>query len=222
MTRRRYPTWLPGRAWLLVALGFMTTPWIAQGQLVPPTERSRELGRAEIGPPTVPGVHVSVSEQYYDVEAETLTEVVAVLNATRIGGPTAPRSQGLTEYTIRPEWTASASGGRCHVRAVEVFVDITITLPRWPVVFDRPSSDREGWSRIDAAIREHEYRHRDLTIDAAADVLEEIRGLDAAGCTVLRRVVTSTLSVADQRLGTAHREVDESTPLRLSIGGPGG
>jgi predicted secreted Zn-dependent protease len=167
-------------------------------------------------------VHVEVSEQYYEVDAPTLDGVVSILNQTRIGGPNAPRSQGLTEYHVRPEWTASASGGRCHVRSVEVFVDITITLPRWPVVFERPQDEKEGWTRIDGAIRAHEYTHRDLTIEAAADVLERLKGLDAQGCVVLRRVVASTLSVADERLEAAHEELDLSTPLRLPVGRAGG
>lgn len=191
-------------------------------QLVPPTERSRDLGRTVSGPPAVPGVHVEVSEQYYDVDAGSLSEVIEILNTTRIGGPDAPPSQGLTEYRIRPEWTASAGGGRCHVRSAEVFVDITITLPRWPAAFDRPASEREDWVEIDSAIREHEYTHRDLTIAAAADVLDRLNGLDARGCVVLRTVVASTLSVANERLDAAHREFDEETPLRLSVGGSGG
>lgn len=211
----------------LTAIGLLTAALTAtvphlDAQLVPPAERSRALTRSDTGPPAVPGVHVEVSEQYYDVEASTLDEVVSILNQTRIGGPRAPLSQGLTEYRIRPEWTASASGGRCHVRSVEVFVDITITLPRWRVVFERPQSEREGWTRIDGAIRDHEYTHRDLTISAAADVLERMKSLDARGCVVLRSVVASTLSVADERLEAEHEELDRSTPLRLSVGRPGG
>lgn len=198
------------------------SPEDVRAQLIPPTERSRALNRADTGPPSVAGVHVEVAEQYYDVDAATLGEVVDILNTTRIGGPDAPRSQGLTEYRIRPEWSASASGGRCHVVNAEVFVDITITLPRWPVVFDRPASEREGWAEIDGAIREHEYAHRDLTITAAANVLERLKELDARGCVVLRRVVASTLSVADERLEAEHVALDESTPLRLSVGRRGG
>lgn len=191
-------------------------------QLVPTTERSRARGSLPAGPPTIPGIHVDTREEYYDLPDSTLTGVVRQLNAMHLQGPDAPPSQGLTTYQIRPEWSALARGGRCHVRGVEVFVTITITLPRWPRVFDRPVGERERWASIDHAIREHEYLHRDLVVEAAGEILDEIRGLDAQGCGVLRRVVGSKLSIADERLTAAHNRLDETTPRRLSIRGPGG
>ncbi|MEM7417104.1 MAG: DUF922 domain-containing protein [Gemmatimonadota bacterium] len=194
----------------------------AAGQLVPTTERSRARSGVPAGPPSLPGIHVDTREEYYDLPDSTLTGVVRRLNGMHLQGPEGPPSQGLTTYQIRPEWSALAQGGRCHVRAVEVFATITITLPRWPRVFDRPVGERERWASIDRAIREHEYLHRDLVVEAAGEILEEIRGLDAQGCAVLRRVVGSTLSIADERLDEAHIELDATTPRRLSIRGPGG
>lgn len=199
-----------------VALSTPTAP--LEGQLVPPTERSRARPSVAIGPPTTPGIHLDVREEYYEVTEATLTEVVRQLNRMHLQGPGAPPSQGLTRYHIRPEWTARARGGQCRVQNVAVFVDVTITLPRWPSVFDRPQGEREAWGSIDRAIREHEYAHKDLVVEAAADLLEELSGLRARGCGVLRGVVSSTLAIADQRLDEAHQELDAQSPRRLSIG----
>jgi predicted secreted Zn-dependent protease len=187
-------------------------------QLLPPEERGRALSSAEAGPPSIPGVHVRSVEEFYELDEPTLTQVVARLNHTHLEGPDAPRSQGLTRFNIRPEWNAVARGGRCRVREVEVFVQITVTLPRWSPIAGQPAAEQGRWSSIEQAIRQHEYRHRDLVILAAATLLESIGNLEAQGCTTLRQVVASTLSVADSRLTAAHAEVDRSTPYRLAVG----
>lgn len=190
-----------------------------EAQLVPATEVSRERPGTPMGPPLVPGVRLELREEYYDVEVPTLTDVVARLNQTRLQGPNAPPSQGLTRYNIRPEWSALARGGRCVVRNVELTVEVVITLPRWPGVFDRPVAEREGWAQIDHAIRAHEYMHQELVLAAAEELLSDLRGLDARGCSVLQRTVSGTVAVAGERLDRAHQALDEETPPRLSIGG---
>jgi predicted secreted Zn-dependent protease len=168
------------------------------------------------------GLHVDAVVEYYDVPGGTFSEVVAAMNQMRVQGPGAPLSQGLTRYHIRPEWVARASGGSCRPGAVKVFVDIVVTLPRWDGVEDRPDDERARWGEIERAIRVHEYRHRDLTIDAADRLLSSIQSLETRGCTALRQVVASTLSVADGRLREAHAELDRTTPNRLRPGPPGG
>ncbi len=190
-----------------------------EGQVVPTTEVTRARPGTPMGPPLVAGIHVDLREEYYDVDVETLSEVARRLNGMRLQGPGAPPSQGLTTYHIRPEWSARAQGGRCVVRHAQIHVDVVITLPRWPRVFDRPVQEREGWATIDRAIREHEYAHQTLILDAAEELLDELRGLDARGCSVLRQTVASKVAVAGERLDRAHRTLDEETPPRLWIGG---
>jgi predicted secreted Zn-dependent protease len=187
-------------------------------QSIPPEERGRENRSIGLGPPTIQGLHVAVREERYDLQDPTLHDVVARLNETHLQGPENPPSQGLTRYDVRPEWTAVAASGRCRVREVEIFVDVTMTLPQWLVVEHRPDREVEGWTTIEQAIREHEYMHRDLVLDAAAALLADLRGLDAVGCGTLRQVVASTLSIAGERLREAHAELDMSTPPRLSVG----
>jgi predicted secreted Zn-dependent protease len=164
------------------------------------------------------GLHVSASIDYYDVEGETLAEVVRRMNAMRLEGPEAPLSQGLTRYHILPEWRPVVGGGRCRTEDVEVHVDVTITLPRWSGASSRPADEQARWRRIASAIRTHEFEHRDLTIDAAEDLLVTTKSLEARGCGTLRRVVESTLSVAAGKLREAHATLDRDTPARLPVG----
>ena len=203
---------------LVLVVSLVASSTSIEAQLLPTTEASRERPGVPAGPPLIPGVRLDLQEEYYEVREETLNDVARQLNGMRLQGPEAPPSQGLTTYHIRPSWNALARGGRCHVRNAEVFVDILITLPRWPGVFDRPVREREAWASIDRAIREHEYQHRDLIVEAAGALLEQIRDMDAQGCTVLRRSVSSAVSVAGERLDRANEALDAGAPRRLSIG----
>jgi len=199
---------------LTIALG--AVPLTAQ--LLPPAERSRANSTSGNGPPTISGVHVDSAEDYYVLSERTLRNVIARLNETHLQGPDRPPSQGLTRYDIRPEWNAVAQGGKCRVRDAEIYVHITVTLPQWPAVDDRPDDEQAGWRTIDDAIREHEYGHRDLILAASGELVDEIRGLDASDCAALRQEVAGTLSAADQRLLAAHADLDRATPPRLSVG----
>ena len=133
----------------------------------------------------------------------------------RLEGEGAALSQGLTRYRVRPSWRPAASDGRCRVAALELRVEITITLPSWSEVEEASESDRSRWEHIAGAIREHEYAHRDLTIGAAETLFSSLGSLEARGCTALRRAVTAELALADARLTEAHDELDRSTPSRL-------
>ena len=161
-------------------------------------------------------------ERSYRLDERSLERVVDRLNATRLEGPNGPPSQGLTTYRIRPEWRATASGGSCRVSRIRVHVEIEITLPEWPWAETVPLEDREKWATIDRSIREHEYGHRDLTVEAAADLLAALQGLEARGCTTLQRVVNSQISVADGRLSEAHAKLDRETERVLRLGGGSG
>jgi predicted secreted Zn-dependent protease len=159
--------------------------------------------------------------EYYDVPGTTIDEVIDRLNGLRLEGPGAPPSQGLTRYHILPEWRAVPSGGACRVERLSLRVDITVTLPRWPGLEDRPASERERWRVIDDAIRAHEYRHHEIVVAVAEELAETLRGMQARGCGNLERAVESALSVADGRLREAHAQLDRETPSRLTTGGTG-
>jgi len=164
------------------------------------------------------GLTVDVTVEYYDVTEATLSDVIARLNRTRLEGPDAAPSQGLTQYSVIPRWQARAAGGACRTESVEVDVVVTITLPRWPAVATRPAREQAGWSTIETAIREHEFVHRDLTYAAGVRLLDELQGVEARGCRTLSRVVDSRLAIEGLNLREAHEELDRTTPSRLPVG----
>lgn len=158
---------------------------------------------------------IAVDERFYALEDETLSGVIATLNGMRLEGPGAPLSQGLTQWSIRPEWRPVAAGGRCRVSDLDLNVRIVVTLPRWVRAERASPTDRERWSRIETSIREHEYRHRDLTLEAAEALFSTLSSLQASGCSALRRAFAGALSLAEARIDAGHAELDRETPSRL-------
>jgi len=90
-----------------------------------------------------------------------------------------------------------------------------VTLPDWPAAGRAEATERERWTRILGAIRDHELAHRDLIVEAADEITRVLSRLEARGCMNLRRAVAGTLSIHGSRLEEAHAELDAATPERL-------
>lgn len=189
-----------GHSWLIATLFLVLTAAPASGR-----QDADEL-------------HVNAIEEFYELPDETLSGVVTRMNGARLEGPDGPRSQGLTRYSIRPEWRPGAGGGLCRVTDLQVRVEIVVTLPSWPGAERRPADERSGWATIEQAIREHEYTHRDVTIEAGGALVETLRAIETRGCGTLRQVVATAVSLANGRLTEAHANIDRETPKRLPIG----
>ena len=179
-------------------------------------------GSAQPAPDAAPTVDVRVSERYYTVTGDSLDVVVAKLNRMRLPGAGGRLSQGTTRYDIIPEYRALAGAGGCRLADLRLDVRIVITLPRWPEVDHRPPEERRRWGIIEDAVREHEYVHRDLTVDGAKALAEDLDGREAGACGTLRRAIRGQLSVHGERIRRAHADFDRRTPPTLSLGGPPG
>lgn len=163
-------------------------------------------------------VVVESSEAYYALPDSTLTDVIARLNRTRLPGAGGQMSQGLTEYHIQPSWQPAGASGRCRVARLGLEVQVRITLPSWPAERFRPETERASWRTIENAIRSHEYRHRDLTVEAAETLAQELEALETRGCRALEQAFAGAVALADARLEEAHAQLDRDTPARLSVG----
>lgn len=187
-----------------------------------PSGLASQVGSVELGETTLEspsaGVIVESSEAYYTVPDTTLSDVIARLNSTRLVGAGGRMSQGLTEYHIQPEWTPAGRGGLCRVSNLTVHVRVRITLPTWPGETGRPVEERASWRTIEGAIREHEYEHRALTVEAAEALVARLGELETRGCRSLEQAFAGAVALADARLQEAHEQLDRETPARLSIG----
>lgn len=129
----------------------------------------------------------SPSWQYYQVSAQTLADVVTLLE----GEPEAGRCDWL------PSWTSSEQDG--VVTAVDVRVPIVIHLPEWPEASSATDAERSEWERFIDALNRHELGHGAL-------VEEHLRDVDSVMVGVSR---SDAESAFDERLATLQRASDD-------------
>jgi len=165
---------------------------------------------AQAGSPreSVPGLTVSAREVRYAVHADDLRKTIAILNETRLEGEQGPLSQGLTDYQVVPSWRFNPGDGECALSDVKVDVDITITLPRWPGVTRVPELERLRWREIQHRIEQHEYAHRDFTVEMAKELISQLRALRAGTCGALDRAAQGALTLSGAALRERHAAFD--------------
>ena len=168
--------------------------------------QAAQVGGAAVIPD---GLRVETEEQRYEIEADRLDQVVSILNEMRLEGEDGPYSQGLTDYRVVPEWSFNAVEGGCAITSATVDVSIKITLPRWPGAARALEMDQRRWSEILLRITRHEYRHRDITVAVATELLTTLKGLGAGTCTAVRRAAEGALALARAELTKRHADFDE-------------
>ena len=155
-----------------------------------------------------PGLQIVVREDRYPVEAETFQGMIDELNDMRLEGERAQLSQGLTVYKVVPRWRYQPDSGGCAVISAEVNVEITVRLPLWPGFATATAEHRLRWQGILGSIREHEYEHRDITIESAGELLENLFALRASTCRALNGAAEAALALAEEVLRSRHAELD--------------
>ncbi len=166
------------------------------------------VGQGRSQPDLRPGLQIVIQEDRYRLEAVTFQQMIAVLNDMRLEGERARLSQGLTVYKVVPRWKYQPNGGDCAVISAEVKVEITVKLPLWPGFATATAEHRHRWQGILGSIREHEYEHRDITIESAGELLESLLALRAGTCRALNRAAESALAIAEEALRSRHAELD--------------
>lgn len=177
----------------------------------------RPLAAQEVeGPPggLTPGLQLTVHEDRYPVRQRSLEAAVAALNAGRHDGE-GRWPPGLTEYHLEPRWTYEGTVGRCAVRAVQLTLEITVSIPEWSWLYGATDAERSRWAEVLDGLTEHEYAHRDVTIEVAGALYQHLLFLHAASCRRLGREVERAVAEAEEELRRRHAEVDGVDP-----GGP--
>ena len=127
----------------------------------------------------------------------------AVLRGRRVRS-----GQGLTCYQVVLSWHFNRGDGECVLSEVKVDVEITITLPRWPGVTRVPEVERLRWHEIRHRIEQHEYTHRDFTVEMAKELISELRALRARTCGALDRAAQRALALSGAALRERHAAFD--------------
>ena len=140
---------------------------------------------ASAGPgPTVmelPGITLTLDEETYTVTGSTVAEIGRSLRqrSPYLGNRSV---RGLHRYGINWRFSYRDLDGRCRVDDVQVEISSTVVLPRWSRTGAVEPELEAAWEAYLDGIRTHEEQHRQLAIQAALAIQEELSRLDAPAC----------------------------------------
>lgn len=100
----------------------------------------------------------------YLITAETLHQAVAVMN---------PDEAGVTKWRTRFEPEVDSNN---IVTKVKVYVNIKVTLPRWPGAQNLPKAQKDEWDRFYLALQKHEDQHAAIVKGEMANVASQLLG----------------------------------------------
>jgi predicted secreted Zn-dependent protease len=134
----------------------------------------------EHAPASLPiGVRMRASTTYYDVEGVDLRGLLASL---RQRGPSDGHGTwaASTAWAFRWSYRPVAAGG-CRVATAHVDLDLTYTYPQWTVPPDAAPAAVSAWQTYLTHVERHEQGHREIAEAAAADLVQTLEMLPAAG-----------------------------------------
>ena len=169
------PERIAARAWVRVAsrlsrlLGSAAIGACASRPPAPAASApSLDLGKAP------PGVRVVVTYHTYPITASTLREMrQAIAGSGPMSG--GRRWDGVTNASLRWQYAFDSSPAGCRIRDERTNVDVRITMPEWRPDAEADEGTKLWWARYHAALMEHERGHGRLAVEAAAEIVRQLR-----------------------------------------------
>lgn len=197
---RYHPDVKPGPTWSLPALA------VALGCAA----ASSGGGVAGGGVTPDPAIHVRERVVHYDVQGTTVDEILESLHHGALVTPDG-RFQGLTHWNVRWRYRWAPRAGGCAIVDTDVYLALTITLPRWTSSGDVAPEVERWWRRLISSLELHEAGHRDIGVRAANEVLSTLQGLRTATCAGIRDEANARGRWALERHRRMSRDYDERT-----------
>jgi predicted secreted Zn-dependent protease len=142
------------------------------------------------------GIRASIREERYRVEGRTASEAARRLmhdGPEVLGG----RAHGLTTYRMSPQWRLLRQEDRCVARGVLIDVEIEVILPQWSGARSASEADWSTWRDFIDGLEQHEWAHRDATVEAVRGLLIHLRTVSAPTCPKLVRRVQGLIRAVE-------------------------
>ena len=159
---------------------------------------------------SAPAVRTSVDVRTYAVEGAT---VDAVHRSMGRGGPTMDGATyfGMTGSEIHVRFRARPDGDGCRLDAVEVDLDVTMTLPEWEARGPTDYALRRDWARFSSALRRHEDGHRRRAEAGARAVAAALAAVRAPTCAAAEAEAGRAVQTAQERTAADQERYDRTT-----------
>jgi predicted secreted Zn-dependent protease len=138
-----------------------------------------------------PGVEYTEQREAYPVVGSTRRELRSALRHAQASKENEVASGGSVARTVQDlglRYELEPVAGGCRIKGLVVSLDVTIHLPEWKTESPPAKALLEDWLRMRDALERHEEGHRDIAIDSARFLYQEVSALGLqSDCQSLRR-----------------------------------
>lgn len=172
-------------------------------------------------------VHVVENIRYYDITGRTEGDL---LNGMVRLGPSwnGERYFGLTRTDVRYTYWKTPKPTGCDLTEIQVYLEVTVTLPRWQPMSGTPFQLERSWRSFDYALRQHELGHQRLAVEEAEMIRRSLASLRTASCNAIDAQARSQASRIRETYQSLHHDYDHHTdhgrtqgavwPMRSRVG----
>ncbi|MBD2090494.1 DUF922 domain-containing protein [Microcoleus sp. FACHB-1515] len=165
------------------------------------------------------GLRVSARQTFYTIEGETAPQLVAQIQNRGPLWSNGYRYEAMHTWKLNRSYSMVQQGDRCHLITVNIAVESEITLPHWEPPADASGQLVANWDHYTKALKQHENGHRDISIAAGEQVLQQLRRLpNSATCAQLRTAAKAIVDDILEQTSNQQRDYDASTQHGLTQG----
>lgn len=157
-------------------------PLVAAALLLAGAPMGPASGQGRVAKVALPAeISTDEREVPYRVAGSTATELRRSMLS---GGPKEDGGAwyGYTTWHVRWRYDYVPVSEGCRIQEVDVNFRSRVRLPRWDPPDEADAQLVSEWRAFVAALREHEYGHRDIGARAARDILRRLRSLRLDRC----------------------------------------
>ncbi|MDX1439009.1 MAG: DUF922 domain-containing protein, partial [Rubricoccaceae bacterium] len=99
----------------------------------------------------------------------------------------------------------------CSLRDIQVYLEVTITLPLWEPMSGTPFDVERAWRSFDRALRRHELGHKQLAMQEAEMIRRSLVGLRTSSCDTIDEEARAISGRIRQTYQNLHHDYDRQT-----------
>jgi predicted secreted Zn-dependent protease len=162
---------------------------------------------------------VKETVEYYEIKGYCEQDLQKQLCTYGVPWKDGKTYDSLTSWDIRWNYGYDREHQSCSADSFTVTIQVTIRYPKWIPADDASPSLVEKWNTYMQSLVEHETGHRDMAVEAAADLSRVVAEIaPAATCADLDRDVRTAARNRMKRLLADNEAYDEATGHGLTQG----
>ena len=155
---------------------------------------------------------VSEKIEYYSIDGASEKELVCQLQEKGCHASDGRTYDSVTRWHITWDYDYDRTERGCAAEDFKASVDITYRFPLWLPADTAPESLIENWSRYIMNLELHERGHRDMAVDAAMVLSQDIANLPPfERCRDLDRAISSLVRDRTAKLNASSVSYDDTT-----------